>query len=78
MSRTFLGRYLRRPVGALFVAGVACGLLAAVLRALGEGERAGGAGFALVVVLVVQHVYWMWVPELPAAGAHRRGAGEES
>lgn len=60
----FFRRYLRRPIGALFVAGVACGLVGAVLRLLGESERANGAAFAMVAVVIVQHVYWVWVPEL--------------
>lgn len=62
----FLKRYLRRPIGALFVAGVACSLVGVVLRLLGESERANGAAWAMVAVLIVQHVYWVWVPELPS------------
>ena len=58
--------YLCRPIGALFVAGVACGLIGAVLRLLGESERANGAAFAMVAVVIIQHVYWAWVPELPS------------
>lgn len=64
--RAFFEHYLRRPIGALFVAGVTCGFIATVLRIIGEDKRANGAGIALVAILVVYHVYWVWVPELPS------------
>lgn len=55
--------YLRRTVGALFVAALACGAISVVLDVLGHPQQAQGANFALLAVLWIQHVYWVLVPE---------------
>lgn len=65
----FLKRYLRRPIGALFVAAFSCGLIATVLRFAGESERANGAGLCLMAVLVIQWAYGAFVREADEKGA---------
>lgn len=72
----FLKRYLRRPVGALFLAAFSCGLIATIMRFAGEAERANGALRCLVVVLVIQWAYGAFVRE-PDRGERRARTGEE-
>lgn len=67
----WLKNYLRRPIGALFVAAHACGIVSVALRVVGQDERAVGAIIAMFAVLAVQHVYWVWIPELTAPRGDR-------
>lgn len=63
MSLPWFKSYLRRPIGALFVAAFSCGLITTVLRFAGEAGQANGALRCLVVVLVIQWVYGAFVRE---------------